>query len=133
MLIVEGEGRPIGMSLHGSRAHEVTHVLDAIESVPLRKFPTHLGGDKAYASPRLAKQIWMQHRVHLVAPDKRHYVKPIVDKRRLRRNKRRWMVERCLAWLKAYPRIRRRGEYYAQHFETFLLLACCLIWIKFYE
>lgn len=131
MLIVEGKGRPIGLSLHSSSGHEVTRVLPAVESIPLRKLPTHLGGDKAYASPRLADHLLRKHRIHLVAPDKRHYVKPIVDKRRLRRNKRRWLVERCLAWLKAYPRIRRRHEHYVSHFQSFVLIACYLIWIRF--
>jgi transposase len=39
----------------------------------------------------------------------------------------RWVVERTLAWLHQFKRLRIRWEYRADIHEAFLKLACCLI------
>lgn len=50
--------------------------------------------------------------------------------RRLRRYQRRWLVERCFAWLQWKRRILVRWEYYATNFLSFVQLASITMLLK---
>ena len=64
----------------------------------------------------------------LVSPHRRNRKRPSRnDGRKLRRYKRRWRVERTIAWLHNYRRLLVRHERYGYLFQGFAQLACALI------
>ena len=65
--------------------------------------------------------------IEMIAPNRRNRKHGSQDGRPLRRYKRRWKVERTIAWLQSFRRVRTRDEYKAQHFLGFVQLACILM------
>lgn len=64
----------------------------------------------------------------LLAPHRKNRVQPSRnDGRRMRRCKRRYVVERTFGWLHSYRRLLVRHEWYAHLYDGFLHLACALI------
>jgi transposase len=64
----------------------------------------------------------------LVAPHRKNRMKPKTGRRRrLRRYKRRWTIERMLAWLPSYRRVVTRFEHNVNLYEGFVYLACAFI------
>ena len=52
------------------------------------------------------------------------------DGRKLRRYKRRWLIERSIAWLQNFRRLVVRYEYLAVNFIALVHLACVVITLK---
>jgi hypothetical protein len=75
--------------------------------------PEPLIGDRAYDSDTLDDDL-TQNGVNLIAPHPRKL--KTQDGRHLRRDQRRWLVERFLAWLQWKRRLLIRWEYYATNF-----------------
>ncbi len=64
----------------------------------------------------------------LVAPHRKNRRRPrTADGRRLRRYKRRWIVERTFAWLHSYRRVVTRFEKDINRYDGFVHLACAFI------
>jgi transposase len=64
----------------------------------------------------------------LLAPHRKNRKRPSRnDGRRMRRYKRRYVVERTFGWLHSYRRLLVRHEWYAHLYDGFLHLACALI------
>lgn len=133
MLIVEGRhGLPLAEKVFAANYHEASLVEPTIkEGLCHFHKPKHLLGDKAYSSGPLTKRLAQSWGITLTATPKRHYVNFFHDGRHLRRKKRRWMVERCFAWLKHYKRIDTRWEVYAHSYLGFVQLACILMLAKY--
>ena len=75
-----------------------------------------------------------KHGVEMTAPHRRGWKKPKAqDGRKLRRHERRWKVERLFAWLQNFRRLAVRYERHADNFSAFLLLACSVILLRFFE
>ena len=67
----------------------------------------------------------------MIAPNKANRRNQSQDLRKLRRYKRRWLVERLFAWLMRSRRLVTRYERKAGNFLAFLHLACAaLLWRK---
>lgn len=88
-----------------------------------RKRPTKLHADKGYAS-RHNRQVLRKRGIipRIARPG-------IESKERL--GKHRWVVERTLAWLNCYRRLKVRYERRADIHQAFLTLGCALICLKF--
>jgi transposase len=52
------------------------------------------------------------------------------DGRRLRRYKRRWIIERTNSWLQNFRRLVVRYERSVQNFEAFVHMACAVMTLK---
>lgn len=64
----------------------------------------------------------------LLAPHRKNRTRPPRDDgRKMRRYKRRYVVERTFAWMHSYRRLLVRHEYYSFIYDGFLHLACALI------
>jgi transposase len=64
----------------------------------------------------------------LLAPHRKNRKKPgRNDGRKMRRYKRRYVVERTFGWLHSYRRLLVRHEYYPHLYDGFMYLACALI------
>ena len=68
--------------------------------------------------------------IEMIALNRRNRKRKTEDGRPLRRYKRRWKVERTIAWLQTFRGVRTRDEYKAQHFLGFVQLACILILLR---
>ena len=67
--------------------------------------------------------------IDMIAPNKRKRRKT-QDGRKLRRYRRRWLVERLFAWLLSFRRRVTRYEYHADNFRAFVKLGCIVILLR---
>ena len=73
----------------------------------------------------------MENKIDLICPHRKSRVKPPTqDGRKLPRFKRRWIVERSIAWLHNYRRIVTRWEYHDYLYESFVILGCLFTLLK---
>jgi IS5 family transposase len=102
-------------------------LLDAIPAIKTpagqrRKRPDKLHADKGYDYPRCRAALSKRHIKVRIAR------KGIDSRQRLGRH--RWVVERTLAWLNHFRRLRVRDERRADIHQAFLTLGCALICFK---
>jgi transposase len=90
-------------------------------------------GDKAYDSDALDERLKQQRGIEMIAPHRvvLNRKRPVSqDGRPLRRYARRWKVERLFAWLHNFRRVVVRWDYYPEHYQGFVLLACMVILLR---
>jgi transposase len=93
--------------------------------------PDRLIGDKAYDSDRLDARLAIERGIELIAPHRGNRQRaPTQDGRPLRRYRRRWIVERLLAWLQNFRRLVTRYEHHAANFLGFVQLGCIVILLR---
>jgi transposase len=86
--------------------------------------------DRAYDSDPLRFRL-LERGIDLICPHRCNRIKPATqDGRKLRRYRRRWLVERTFAWLGNYRRLLVRHEKHVHLFEAFFCLACAMILLK---
>jgi len=68
--------------------------------------------------------------MELIAPNRKNR-SPTQDGRKLRRYKRRWRVERLLAWLQWFRRLVIRYEYHLENFLGMVRLGCMKIMLRY--
>ena len=129
MLVADGEGTPIGITIESASPHEVKLAPDAIKNVQTKEKPERVIGDKAYTSQKLRDQLAEQD-IELIAPDKVNARNKMQDGRKLRRYKRRWKVERVFAWLQNFRRLTVRWERKAENYLGFLVLGCAFLLLR---
>lgn len=92
----------------------------------------HLIGDKAHDSDPLDARLAAEG-IEMIAPHRANRKAPkSQDGRRLRRDKRRWKVERLCAWLQNFRRVLVRHEYHAENYLGFVHMACIVIILRCY-
>ena len=125
--MTERGGLPLAKLLTGANRHASVVFEQMVDAVPpitqpnghRRKRPDKLHADKAYDIPRCRTACRQRHiRVRIAR-------KGIDSSERLGRH--RWVVERTLAWLNQYRRLRVRDERRADIHLAFLTLGCALI------
>jgi transposase len=139
MVVVDGQGIPLGSHLTSASPGEATLVeptLDAI-AVPRpgpgrpQKRPLRIIADRAYDSDPLRWQL-LQKGMLLISPHRRGRRKPSLnDGRTLRRYRKRWKVERTFAWLGNYRRLVVRYDRTLSMYQTFFHIACAMITLRF--
>jgi transposase len=93
--------------------------------------PARLIGDQAYDSDALDARLATERGIQLIAPPRTNRRRPPTqDGRPLRRYRRRWRVERLLAWLQHFRRLVTRYEYHAATFLAFVPLGCIVILLR---
>lgn len=128
MVIVDASGVPLAIHTTSASPAEVRLVHDTLDASFGLDFPKRLIGDKAYDSDGLDAELAAVG-VEMIAPNRRNRRKT-QDGRPLRRYKRRWKVERTIAWLQSFRRIRTRDEVKAQNFLGFVQLGCIVILLR---
>jgi len=126
-VITEQKGIPLAVILTGANTADVTQTLPLVQAIPAiagkRGRPIYkpkiLQGDRGYDSEPLRAVLR-----HLA-------IHPELAKRRTAHGsglgKTRWVVERTIAWLHSFRRLKMRYEKLAVPHEAFLSLACSLI------
>src|SRR5512144_1596947 len=107
MVVVDGQGIPLGGTLASASPAEVTLIEDTLAQVKVpRRGRRRVGQriqrlitDKGYDSDPLRRRL-KGGQIDLICPHRRNRVKAkLQDGRKLRRYRRRWKMERTFAWL----------------------------------
>jgi transposase len=129
MVVVDGQGVPLASMLASASPAEVKLLEPTLEQVPcgLLAKVKRLIVDRGYDSDPLRQRL-QDRGIDMICPHRRNRKKPKTqDGRKLRRYRRRWKVERTLAWLGNYRRLLVRWERNLVVYRGFFHLACALI------
>ena len=118
MVVADGQGVPLGVELASASPHEVTLIEPLLAQIavprggpgrPRSRFPRLIYDRAADSDPlrdRLAKR-----GIDLICPHRKNRKKPKrQDGRKLRRYKRRYIIERTVGWLSSFRRLVTRYE-----------------------
>ena len=135
MVVVDGQGIPIGSTLASASPAEVKLAEETLETVNVprsgrgrpRKRPLRLIADKGYDSDPLRKRL-KELKIDLIVPHRKNRKKPKQqDGRKLRRYRKRWKIERTFSWLSNFRRLVVRYERLITVYRGFFHLACLMI------
>lgn len=127
MVLTDGHGLPLGAIISSASPAEVTLIEPLLDARQLRRRPRRLIYDRAADSDPLRERLAYRG-TELISPHRRKRVKPATqDGRKLRRYRRRWIVERSISWIQNFRRLVTRYEYHAQLFHGFVQMACLVI------
>jgi transposase len=139
MVVVDGQGIPLGEQLYSASPNEVRLAEETLASIRVtrrhrggrpRQKPQRVIADRAYDSDPL-RQRWAVRGIELIAPHRWNRSKPRTqDGRALRRYRRRWKVERTLAWLGNFRRLVVRYDRSITIYEAFFHIACFMITLR---
>lgn len=129
MLMVDARGLPVAIDTCSASPHESKLVQRLFDFMLSEQAPERLIGDKAYDSDELAVEL-AERGTELIAPERRSRKQPGQDGRKLRRYKRRWTVERTIAWFQHFRRLCIRWEKSTALYQGFLHLACAILLIR---
>ena len=130
LVVVDGQGIPIGNHCCTASTHEAKLVEETLSHVVTERKPEVLVYDRAADSDPLRARLKEQG-IELVCPHRSNRKKkPTQDGRRLRRFKRRWIVERTIAWMLTFRRLITRFERKLEIFQAFFYLACIMITLR---
>ena len=132
MVVTNNASVPLAAYTTSASPHEVRLVIDTLHTSFTGQQPEKLIGDKAYDSAPLDTEL-LAAGIEMIAPHKVNRKKPATqDGRVLRRLRRRWKVERLIAWLQNFRRIATRFDYHAENYLGFVHLGCIKILLRCY-
>ena len=127
MLLIDGNGLPLGCTISTASRNDVRLIESLIDQRTLRRKIKRLIYDKAADSDPLRSRL-KKRGIDLICPHQRgRKKKPTQDGRKLRRYRKRWKVERTIAWLHNFRRIVTRYEYHDYIHHSFVKIACIVI------
>ena len=137
MVLADGAGAPLGIYVEAASPAEVTllpdtlnQLADNVEAADLQGWPQRLIADRGYDS-NPARKLLEECEIEPVIPARKNNRRAThQDGRKLRRYRKRWIIERTNAWLQNFRRIVVRYERKASNFEALVHLACALIIMK---
>jgi len=129
-LIACGRGSPLTVGLTGGNRNDITQMIPLVDAIPPvrgrrgrpRHRPKRLYGDRAYHSREGRHELRRRSIQARIAAPKTPHGSGL--------GKQRWVVERTIAWLHQYRRLRVRYERRAEIHEAFLAIGCSLICLK---
>ena len=113
-IVVDASGLPLGVATAGANVRETELLMPALEDIPVTvPEGTPVIADKGHDSDPLRDKL-QSSGFEPIIPHRRNRVKPSRnDGRRLRRYRRRWLVERTNAWLHCYRGLAVRWAQYS--------------------
>ncbi|WP_143010778.1 IS5 family transposase [Cupriavidus necator] len=126
-LLTDAQGIPLSLILTGANRNDITQLLPLIEAIPpirgkrgrpLSK-PSIVQGDRGYDHDKYRKPLHAAGIATEIARRGEPHGSGL--------GKTRWVVERTIAWLHNFKRLRVRFERLAIIHEAFLKMACCII------
>ena len=131
MVVASSEGFPVGVHLASASPHEVS-LLEATlrNSTILSDRQRYLIVDRAYDSDPLRDRLESRG-LEMICPHRYNRTKPCrQDGRKLRRFRRRWIVERTIAWLKNFRRLVVRWDHKLLMYRALVHVACIVILLR---
>lgn len=124
LTLIDGRGTPLAVDVASASPAEVKLIDSLLEQRILRRKPKRLIYDRAADSDDLRARLSRQG-LELVCPHRRGRKRPNTqDGRTLRRYRRRWKVERTIAWIQNFRRLVVRYEHHVHLFWGLCTLAC---------
>ena len=129
MVVVDGQGLPVGKQLVSASPHESRFIEGTVQDSFAPAKVHWLIYDKA-ADGNALRERMAEAGIDLIAPELRCRKTSVQDKRKLRRYRRRWKMERTFAWLGNYRRLVVRYENKLHVYSAFFHLACIMIVLR---
>jgi transposase len=137
MVVADGQGVPLGIELASASPHEVTLIEPLLRRIRVpragrgrpKQNPPRLIYDRAADSDPLRARL-KQRGIELICPNRWNKKYQSQDGRPLRRYKRRWKIERTIAWLQNFRRLLVRYERKITMFQAFTHVACLIITLR---
>jgi len=138
MVLVDGAGTPLGAYLDSASPSEVKLLEKTLETVKVRRSgpgrprtrPERLIADRGYDSNRVRESL-QQRRIEPIIPARsNNKVATHQDGRKMRRYKRRWIVERTIGWIGNFRRLTVRWDRKMESYGGFFHIACALIVLR---
>jgi len=138
MVVVDGQGIPLGNYLDSASPSEVTLVERTLNQVSVprkgrgrpRKNPERLIADKGYDSDPLRERL-ARRGIELICPYRsNNKQRKYHDGRKMRRYKRRYKVERTFSWFGNSRRLVVRWERDIVVYRAFFHIACLIVALK---
>ena len=131
MAVADGSGLPLAVHTASASPHEVTLVSETLVAGFAPGKPERLIGYWAYDSDPLDAALSTEG-IEMIAPHRRNRKRrKTQDGRRLRRDRRRWTIERLFAWLGNYfRRLVVRYERQVENYLGFVQLGCAVILLR---
>jgi transposase len=131
MVLVDGKGTPIGIHVDSASPSEVKLLVPTLSTLHLKTGQIkRLIADKSYDSNAIRKML-KDRGIEPIIPARKNNSKATdQDGRKLRRYRRRWIVERTTAWLQNFRRLVVRYERSVSIYIALVHMACALIVLK---
>ena len=138
MVVVDGQGIPLGIHVTSAAPSEMTLVAATLKTIAVprprggrrRRKPDCLIGDLGYDGNVIRDALARQGITPIIPYRKSRVNRPYEDWRRLRRYRRRWIVERTFAWLGHFRRLVVRYERLTSVYCAFFYFAAALIALR---
>ena len=139
MLLVDGQGTPLGAHLDSASPSEQKLLEKTIAAIQVRRVhrpgrprskPARLILDRGYDSNTLRARLAKRGIDPIIPAQKNHPNATHQDGRKLRRYRRRWIVERTFAWLGWCRRLLMRHERLLSVYAAFFHLACAMLTLR---
>ncbi len=139
MVVVDGQGIPLGSQLVSASPCEVTLAESTLAQISVPRAgpgrpqtrPLRVIADRGYDSDPLRWRL-LQRGILLICPHRNNRTKPSLnDGRMLRRYRKRWKIERTFAWLGNFRRLLVRYDYHLRSYQAFFHLACLIITLRY--
>ncbi len=129
--MVDRQGIPLTVQISAANVNEITMLEELVDGIPPirrpvgrpRRRPRKLHADKGYDAPSKRRALRARGIIPRIAR------RGIESKERLGRH--RWVVERTLAWLNRYRRLKVRYERRADIHLAFVQIGCALICLNY--
>ncbi|MNC84476.1 Transposase DDE domain protein [compost metagenome] len=130
-ILTDAQGVPLSLILTGANRHDVTQLLPLVQAIPPvaglrgapKRKPALIQADRAYHSNPLRQALGDQGIQTQIARRGVPHGSGL--------GKTRWVVERTIAWLHQFRRLRVRYERLPSIHEAFLMLGACMICWRF--
>jgi len=131
MVLVDARGLPVAIDTTSASPHESRLVQRLFDFMLTEQTPERVIGDKAYDCDQLDEEL-AERGTELIAPHRANRKPENVtqDRRPLQRYRRRWKVERTIAWIQHFRRLCIRWEKSTMLFRGFLHLACTVLLLR---
>jgi len=138
MVVVDGQGVPLGSQLVSASPGEVTLAESTLAQIAVprggrgrpQQRPLRVIADRGYDSDPLRWRL-LQRGILLICPHRRGRRKPSLnDGRSLRRYRNRWKIERTFAWLGNFRRLLVRYDHQIILYRAFFHVACLIITLR---
>ena len=131
MVLVDARGLPVAVETCSASPHESKLVQQLFDWMLTEEAPERVIGDKAYDSDTLDEDLAADG-IEMIAPHRKRRRPENVtqDGRALRRYKRRFTVERTIAWFQNFRRLCIRWEKSTLLFQGYLHFACSIMLLR---
>lgn len=138
MVVVDGQGIPLGIHVASARPAEVTLVDATLTTIrvprptggPPRQKPDRLIADRGYDSDPLRRRLYRRGIRAIIPYRNWNLRRRYEDGRELRRYRHRWVIERTFAWFNSFRRLIVRHERFTSIYCSLLYFAAALIALR---